>query len=338
MKSNNIMSLCVSMMALAILTLCFSCKPSIPGKYIKASKMEDILYDCHLADALYNQEGGDSLTLLAYRASIFKKYGVTEAEFDSSLVYYTRHTKLLHDIYESLAERVNGEMVAQGGARGALSQYGDMTAGTDSFDVWNGDRCFVLSPYAMSNNFQFELKADSSYHKGDHLILDFDTQFIYQDGTRNAVVVMAVTFDNDSISSRYARISSTSHYNVQIMDNDKLGIKSIKGYFLLSNNDTGGYSTTLRLCIFSNVKLLRMHMDDVHTATSNADSAKVMQPNIDRMPNKENRVRVPQNSAPPSTAKTLPMPEKANGNPPIIGMKPTRPVSTQELKAASKQK
>ena len=79
-----------------------SCKPSIPSEYLSKGELEDILYEYHIADQLFNQQGGDSLTLISYRANILKRHNVTEEEFKSTMMYYTRHTKLLHDVYESL--------------------------------------------------------------------------------------------------------------------------------------------------------------------------------------------------------------------------------------------
>ncbi len=245
---------------LFLLALSFiGCKPSVPSAYIQPGEMEDILYEYHLAEGIqvHNNEGGDTLSLLSYKSNILKKHGYTVAEFDSSMLYYTRHTKLLSDIYVSLADRLNKESVAQGSTVNELNRYGNISSSSDTTDIWSGERAFVISPYRATNQYYFEEKVDTSFHKGDLLMLDFDTQFIYQDGLRDAIVVLAVTFTNDSIATQTIHASSSSHYQLQIGD-DEQGIKRIRGYFILGSNGDMS-TTTLKMLIVSNISFIRMH-------------------------------------------------------------------------------
>ncbi len=74
-----------------VLLFLAGCKPSVPSKYLSKGKMEDILYDYHIAQAM-GEQSSNPATACTYRAAVFKKYHITQAQFDSSLVYYTRHT------------------------------------------------------------------------------------------------------------------------------------------------------------------------------------------------------------------------------------------------------
>lgn len=265
------------LMALVVAVLMVSCKPSVPSEYIQKGKMENILFDYHLAKVMFEQEGkNDSLTLLAYQESIFEKYDVTRADFDSSMVYYSRHMQLLHEIYEHLGDRLSKELVAQGGVASGMGQYGDEIAGADTASIWKGDRSIALTPFPISNSYSFEAKADTSFHKGDRIILDFDAQFIYQMGLREATAVLSVTFMNDSVRTETVHVSSSSHFHLQIEDSGMLGIKNVRGYFLLSNGGNG-YSSTIRMCLCYNIKLLRMHVKR-EAETIPTDSAKVQRP------------------------------------------------------------
>lgn len=250
----------LTLLAVLLLT---GCKPKIPHDYIQPAVMEDILYDLHLAESLQQSYGdrSDTLALLSYQANILRKHGVSQAEFDSSMVYYARHTKKLHEIYLSLAERLNNEAIAQGASASNLSQYGSLSSSSDTTDVWTGDRSFVLTPHATSNKYSFELKVDTAYHQGDRLMLDFDTQFIYQDGMRDLVAVVSITYDNDSTATQTIHSSSSAHSHLQVGD-PKLTVKRIRGFFLLANNAYNQPSTTLRLLVVSNVRLVRMHRSE----------------------------------------------------------------------------
>ena len=73
------------------LMLVVGCKPSIPKGIISPGDMEDILYDYHLARAMSNyvvNNDSREFNETMYFQAMLKKHDVTEAEFDSSLVYY----------------------------------------------------------------------------------------------------------------------------------------------------------------------------------------------------------------------------------------------------------
>lgn len=250
----------------AVMALLFSvssCKPSLPSGVLSKGKMTDILYDYHLALAMaHMDDNGDKGQSLAYREAVLKKHDVTSAEFDSSMVYYMRHTELLEDVYKDLTDRYNNEITAMGGSAKEGGEFANLSATGDTANVWTLSASMVFMPVKPFNSTSFDIKVDSTFHKGDRLMLDFDAQFIYQDGMRNGVAMLAVQFGNDSIAQRTIMIQSTQHYSVELSDADSLGIKSVKGYFMLMNGDNGtGVSsqTTLKLMFLEHIKLIRMH-------------------------------------------------------------------------------
>lgn len=256
--------LMICLVAVMALLFCVSsCKPSLPGGVLSKGKMTDILYDYHLALAMaHMDDNGDKGQSLAYREAVLRKHDVTSAEFDSSMVYYMRHTELLEDVYKDLTDRYNNEITAMGGSASAGGEFANLSATGDTANVWNLATSMVFMPVKPFNSTSFDIKVDSTFHKGDRLMLDFDAQFIYQDGMRNGVAMLAVQFGNDSIAQRTIMIQSTQHYSVELSDADSLGIKSVKGYFMLMNDDNGtGVSsqTTLKLMFLEHIKLIRMH-------------------------------------------------------------------------------
>lgn len=256
--------LMICLVAVMALLFCVSsCKPSLPSGVLSKGKMTDILYDYHLALAMaHMDDNGDKGQSLAYREAVLRKHDVTSAEFDSSMVYYMRHTELLEDVYKDLTDRYNNEITAMGGSASAGGEFANLSATGDTANVWNLATSMVFMPVKPFNSTSFDIKVDSTFHKGDRLMLDFDAQFIYQDGMRNGVAMLAVQFGNDSIAQRTIMIQSTQHYSVELSDDDSLGIKSVKGYFMLMNDDNGtGVSsqTTLKLMFLEHIKLIRMH-------------------------------------------------------------------------------
>ncbi len=78
---------------------------------IPQRKMASILVDLHLADEIAmnrysfgNKTDLDSANLYGW---VFKKYDITKAEFDSSIVYYAGKSDALNKIYNVVSDRVS---------------------------------------------------------------------------------------------------------------------------------------------------------------------------------------------------------------------------------------
>ncbi len=85
---------------------------SRPHPFIKAQKMEDMLFDCYLLEAglrIFEQE--DSLDLDAYGNQewqrLLEKYDITEEQWKSNFNYYISHSNLA----DSLMAHVSGRLL-----------------------------------------------------------------------------------------------------------------------------------------------------------------------------------------------------------------------------------
>ena len=111
MKSKLRFHLCfICMLALAVA----GCKVKRPNDVIPESKMESLLYDYHLAKSMGdNLPYSENYKKALYIDAVFKKYGTTQAVFDSSMVWYTRNTEVLSKIYEKAPEilKVQGSVI-----------------------------------------------------------------------------------------------------------------------------------------------------------------------------------------------------------------------------------
>ena len=250
--------------ALVLMFALAGCKPGVPGKYIQPGDLEDILYDYHVADGMAYAEG--NFSELSYRRAVYReaalrKYGVTQEELDSSLVYYYRHTQLLHDIYARLAKRLSNDAMDLGATANELSQFGGVMSQGDTATVWRNEQAAVLMPQPPYNTVSFDVKADTAYHLGDKIILSLDNQFIFQEGLRDGLVYLAVVFRNDSIATQLTHVSANNHYDLQIADEKRVGISRVKGFVHLGrgNQTAVSASQSLKLMCVSNMRLLRMH-------------------------------------------------------------------------------
>lgn len=83
-----------------------------PRGVLSERRMIDLLFDLHRADGtmqvsgvVYNNEN----ELAAYYASVLEKHGVTQAQFDSSLVWYTDNPNIFDKMYPYVIEKLEHE-------------------------------------------------------------------------------------------------------------------------------------------------------------------------------------------------------------------------------------
>jgi len=243
----------------AALPLLFSCKPSVPQDIIQPGDMEDILYDYHIASAVGNQkEENREYNERLYQLAALKKHGVTEAEFDSSLVYYTRHADVLHSIYDNIAKRMGDEAMALGADISELNRY-EIAEG-DTTDLWPGERSMTFLPIAPYNLMSFEIPIDTSFHAGDRFIFTTQSKFLYQDGMRDGIMQLAMKFTNDSVASRMVHMSGESRYTIDLPNNDSLSIKELRGFIYLTR-DQHATLTTLKVMVLKDIRLIRFRAE-----------------------------------------------------------------------------
>lgn len=242
------------------LTALSGCKPTVPSTFLSEDEMEDILYDYHLAEAMARVQGGDySHTLVTYRTAVLRKYGVSQEKFDTSMVYYMRHTEQLLAIYKHISERMESRAHELGSNVGSLAEMGNIRAHGDTTDIWKGESSVALIPDQPYNLRSFTLRADSSFRQGDSFTLTLTSNFIFQDGSRDGVVSLAVVYANDSVASRVQHVSSAMPVTVSISNDDSLKVREVRGFFLLApNTQTGSTSTTLHLMTLSHIHLYRI--------------------------------------------------------------------------------
>lgn len=137
------------------------CGKEVPGNIIQPDRMENILYDYHLSIAMSNNLNySENYKREVYKNSVFDKHRITEAEFDSSMVWYTRHTEELAAIYKNLGERFRKEkkhvqnLLAIRENKPAISMPGD------TVDVWYDRKLYWLTDVPLADKITFEIPTE----------------------------------------------------------------------------------------------------------------------------------------------------------------------------------
>jgi len=225
---------CISFLLLA-LALFTACKSGKPSGVLSPSAMEDVLYDYHLARALAQQCANDSVYyyMELYQQAALKKHNVDKAQFDSSMVWYTRHTKELQKIYERLSERFGGS--ASDASAGNLKAKTFGTTG-DTLNLWKGASSVILSSHGREN-LCFQQKVDTTLREGDRLQWTFNAQWHYHEGMRQAYALLIVRYEGDSVAVASQSVFASGDQMVSITIG-KRRVKQIEGFIYQSTERT----------------------------------------------------------------------------------------------------
>lgn len=243
-----------------LLVLLSACTPKVPGEYIQPGDMEDILYDYFVSQGMAREED-DGGRVMDYRRELYfdavlKKYDVTRAEFDSSLVYYYTRADRFVKIWKNVQDRLGEAAIDYGASAGEVETFTARSLTGDTANIWNGVFSQALVPYAPYNRLQYSIQADTAFRKGDSFMLTWYNNFLYQSGSKDAVAYMAIRYKNDSIASQTVHFS-TDGFSQLRMDGCDESVKEIKGFVYLGQ----GYESTsaMRMLILSNIQLIRFH-------------------------------------------------------------------------------
>lgn len=94
-----------------VLCLCFAACGNDNGK-LSRDKMMDVLHDMQLVDAIYQtryQDFNQADKKTALLEGVFEKHGITQAQLDSSLVWYADHPEEYMRITDSVSSRLKRE-------------------------------------------------------------------------------------------------------------------------------------------------------------------------------------------------------------------------------------
>ena len=83
-----------------------------PRGILSNREMREVLYDLHRADGAIQVAGynySHDQEVIGYYKNVLDKHGITQAKFDSSLVWYTDNPQIFNKIYPKVIERLEAD-------------------------------------------------------------------------------------------------------------------------------------------------------------------------------------------------------------------------------------
>ena len=246
---------------LFLLLLLPACSPSRPKGILSERKMTDILVDYHLAQGMAESEAADQdVTRYKYIQAVFRKHGVTEAEFDSSMVYWSGRGNEFTHIYDGVVKRVQAQTERLGLVTStSQDRFASLTSEGDTANIWSGKNFACIAANPVQCLWSFHMTADSTFRPGDSFVWRFRTQFVSQSMNNEAIAVMSFYYENDTVDCvtgllRNSPKNELCHNPGQALDT--LNLLSIAGFIYLPPAEGADQPKPL---LVSDMMLVRMH-------------------------------------------------------------------------------
>ncbi len=214
-----------------------SCGKKMPKDVIPTDRMERILYDYHLATAVEQTASHvDNVEREALRRSVFAKYGITEAQFDSSMVWYSRHPEELAKIYTNLQTQLQGESEHVSQLLASREEGMTLSVPGDTVDMWHGDAYYRLEARNPLNHLlTFSMAADSNFQAND--AIRWTARYAFAPEAKAVLRMgLSVIYDNDSVAGEVKNVTRSGEKSIYIPQDSAYKIKTIHGFIVVPAN------------------------------------------------------------------------------------------------------
>lgn len=263
---------------LLALSALWGCVVEVPSHIIQPEEMENLLYDYHLMQAMAGDlNSSQNHKRKLYEQYVFDKHHVTEADFDTSLTWYMRHTKELEEIYKNLNKRFTNRKEQLANYLPSSKRIQEMSLAGDTVNVWPDFRLFRLAASDFSNKLLFSLKPDSNYFPRDSFVWSLNSLYLGDTCASRAVMAMTALFDKDTIGVSH-EISHSGIHNLHLSCNPEHQLKEIVGYvyYFPLEHDSVSVSDTPTLLtrdlLLSDISLMRYHRTATDTLATDTTS------------------------------------------------------------------
>ena len=253
-----------SLLAAIMGLLCLSaCNVRRPEMVISNNKMADVLYDYHMTKAMIkNRTVPSDDEKQAYMDFVFKKHGITEEVFDSSLSWYSHNPDQMTSVYDQVFARMNRESEGIKQRISARDNLSVVSKPGDTVDVWTERRMIRVSNKAFENLLTFKIDADQYYEATDTMRWSMNYHFMNGEPTseRAPIMMMQIWYDRDSVISEQRIVRQDGRQTITLQ-NDSLGdLKSVQGFIYYPKQED-----STKFLLLDDISLMRLHSEKKRT-------------------------------------------------------------------------
>ena len=244
-----------------LLLILLACSPSLPSGIMDEDDMTDVLVDYHLAQGMAEAQGENAdINRYKYIQAVFKKHRITEAEFDSSMIYWSGRAEDFTHIYDNVVKRVQAQAERMGlEATTNQDQFASLTSEGDTANIWLGKDFACITANPVQCVYSFTMKADTTFRMGDSFIWRFKTQYVGRSMNNEAIALLTFYYEGDTTSCVTDLLRNRLKNEMRHSPGrglDSLNLRSITGFIYLPLVKDADQPKPL---LVSEMQLIRMH-------------------------------------------------------------------------------
>ncbi len=227
-----------------------------PDNVMSQDEMVDFLTDLHKLDGAlsvnYYRSTSDSRENVYYYNALLDKYGISKADFDSSLVWYVSNPKRFNNIYTQVVVNLT-QFEAEVKSR-KYHPIDSVALRHMKKDIWPNRTTYTLNKDSLRSRLAFKIQSKELQWK-DAYVLSFRQRIAPQDSGLNQNIVMRIFYADgkrDSVYSKTYNDSILRKYSLRLVARRQSRIDSITGHLSGSSKNKGKLSVTV-----DSVKLIR---------------------------------------------------------------------------------
>lgn len=228
--------------------LIFAACSNRPKGVLDQEDMVNLLTDMHKLDGVLIERGimfSNDSTKTKYYNFVFAKYEITKANFDSSLVWYTKNPQEFNNVYNKVL--INLSLQEKEVKSGKYHFIDSVELAKVKSELWRKRNKYVLTKDSARTKLDFEV-VDSGLLYGDVYILRFLLRIAPEDSCTKQHISVRLNYQNGKVDSAFALAHHDSllrRYTIKLPATRKLKIKSISGELLGSKAYKGKLHATV---------------------------------------------------------------------------------------------
>lgn len=223
---------CTYFLFLVIAGIIVSCSKR-PGGVLSDKEMRAVLVDMYLAESMVGtdyKEFGTAEQKEAVFTSVFRKHKITQAEYDSSLMWYGRNLDVYMKVYDLVLADLEAKRLAIGDIVPDVP-----VLNRDSVDIWNLNTLLVLQNN-RDKGIWFDFKPEDGYLPGSQFVLSMDVWGIDKNMNRFPQIRISVEQADTTITC-FSEITNDGLAEVMLKSLAAKAVKRVYGYIRLSGVD-----------------------------------------------------------------------------------------------------
>ena len=219
-------------------SLLAACSP-VPDGILSQKDMQAVMTDMEIAESLIDADAEtykDDAQKLALYESVFRKYHITRAEYDSSLMWYARNL----DIYMRVVNMVSDDVRSRIDKLGDVQRIDTEVNNNDSVDIWPRRPYLTFTPDAPFNGTTFDLKPTLAYPSGSSFVLRMKVWGVTSSMKHKPELRLCVE-QKDTTLVVNSQITRDGYHEVSLKSVPTKRVQRVYGYIRLDNRDMRYY-------------------------------------------------------------------------------------------------